>query len=86
MSEHRAARPASAPAAPEGEWLLVNGERRPLPPQGVLIQLLEASGITPETKGVAVAVNDEVVRRADWAQRRLQPCDRVEIVRAVQGG
>lgn len=85
MSEHGAAPPAGT-AAQEGGWLLVNGERRPLPPQGVLIQLLEASGITPETKGVAVAVNDEVVRRADWAHRRLQPGDRVEIVRAVQGG
>jgi sulfur carrier protein len=35
---------------------------------------------------VAVAVNDQVVRRPDWAVRRLAPGDRVEVVRAIQGG
>jgi len=36
--------------------------------------------------GVAVAVNDEVVPRGDWAARRLADGDVVEVVTAVQGG
>ena len=37
-------------------------------------------------KGVAVAVNREVVPKRQWATRRLQRHDRVEVVRAIGGG
>jgi sulfur carrier protein len=37
-------------------------------------------------KSLAVAVNREVVPRSLWAQRVLQPSDRVDIVRAIGGG
>ena len=37
-------------------------------------------------RGVAVAVNDAVVPRADWAARQLQVEDRVVVIAAVQGG
>ena len=36
--------------------------------------------------GVAVAVNDAVVRRAEWPQTPVADGDRVEILTAVQGG
>lgn len=36
--------------------------------------------------GCAVAVNDEVVPRHDWASRTLAAGDRVEVLTAVQGG
>ena len=36
--------------------------------------------------GIAVAVNREVVPRATWQTRRLNPGDRVEIVKAIGGG
>ena len=36
--------------------------------------------------GIAVAVNDRVVRRSLWTEHKLLEGDRVEIVRAVQGG
>ncbi|MDP4198359.1 MAG: sulfur carrier protein ThiS [Bacteroidota bacterium] len=39
-----------------------------------------------DQRSVAVAVNDEVVRRSTWPERELRDGDRVEIVRAVQGG
>lgn len=35
---------------------------------------------------LAVAVNREVVPRDQWAQRRLQAHDRVELVRPIGGG
>jgi len=37
-------------------------------------------------RGVAVAINGEVVRRAEHANRVLKEGDRVEVIRAVQGG
>jgi sulfur carrier protein len=37
-------------------------------------------------KALAVAVNREVVPRHLWADRVLQPRDRVDIVRAIGGG
>ncbi|MBU2694571.1 sulfur carrier protein ThiS [Pimelobacter sp. 30-1] len=40
----------------------------------------------PRPHGVAVAVNDEVVPRGEWAARRLVDGDVVEVVTAVQGG
>ena len=39
-----------------------------------------------DARGIAVAVNDEVVRRNAWQERELREGDRVELVRAVQGG
>ena len=37
-------------------------------------------------KSLAVAINREVVPRQMWAERVLQPSDRVDIVRAIGGG
>ncbi|GAB2818857.1 sulfur carrier protein ThiS [Actinocorallia aurea] len=37
-------------------------------------------------RGIAVALNDEVVRRAQWPATTLNDGDRVEIITAVQGG
>ena len=37
-------------------------------------------------RGVAVAVNGEVVPRSMWAETRLDPGDRIEILNAVGGG
>lgn len=42
--------------------------------------------LTTSTSGCAVAVNDEVVPRRDWAGRVLEAGDRVEVLTAVQGG
>lgn len=46
--------------------------------------LLLESG-APE-QGVAVARNQSVVRRADWASTAIEAGDKIEIIRAVQGG
>ena len=37
-------------------------------------------------KGVAVAVNGEVVSRSEWTEHRLDDGDRVEVLGAMQGG
>ena len=51
----------------------------------LLSDLLAARGIT-EPRGIAVAVNDAVVPRADWPTHQLHEQDRVTIIRATQGG
>ena len=50
-----------------------------------LIDLLAARGIS-EPRGLAVAVNDAVVPRAEWPTLAVQPHDRITIIRATQGG
>ncbi len=40
----------------------------------------------PALRGVAVAVNGEVVARSRWQTVRLREGDRVEVLRAVGGG
>jgi sulfur carrier protein len=69
----------------EAATLTVNGVAEPLETTTVAA-LLAARDIAPDGRGVAVALNGAVVRRADWATTALNPGDTVEIVRAMQGG
>jgi sulfur carrier protein len=63
----------------------VNGEDEPLS-VATLEALLTAKEIAPDRRGVAVALNGNVVPRARWAETRLTAGDIVEIVLAKQGG
>ncbi len=63
----------------------VNGSPRELSTPS-LLDLLASEGIAPDARGVAVAVNDRVVTRSKWHEHALTEGDRVEIVRATQGG
>ncbi len=49
-----------------------------------LAELLESLGM-PE-KGVAVAVNNAVVARTQWQQFRLEPLQRITVLKAFCGG
>lgn len=40
----------------------------------------------PNPKGFAIALNGAVVRRDAWATTALHEGDRIEIIRAMQGG
>ena len=51
-----------------------------------LAALLEEKAVDVAQRGIAVAVNGVVVPRAAWAETALRSGDRVEIVRARQGG
>ena len=48
--------------------------------------MLEEIGVDSSKGGVAVALNGEVVPRADWPQTSMKPNDKVEIVHIVRGG
>ena len=47
---------------------------------------LAAITISAAARHVAVAVNDAVVRRADWESVTLRSGDAVEVITAVAGG
>lgn len=62
----------------------VNGEPRPFPARASVADLVAELGIGE--RGVAVAVNAEVVPRSTWASAGLAAGDAVEVLRAAQGG
>ena len=44
------------------------------------------AGADPQRRGVAVAVDGEVVPRSEWDLTELRAGQRVEVVGAIQGG
>lgn len=63
----------------------VNGEDRVLP-SGGLNELLRDLDIDPAARGLAVALNGAVLRRADWGVASLKDGDTLEIVKPFAGG
>ncbi len=64
--------------------ITLNGSPREVEEGRTLPALLAELGTAPEH--VAVEHNGEVLERSDFARVRLQPGDRLEIVRFVGGG
>ncbi|MEU7823975.1 sulfur carrier protein ThiS [Catellatospora sp. NPDC049111] len=64
--------------------VVVNDTPRPTRRGETIADLLAVLDVP--SRGVAVAVNGEVVRRADWPAHRLLDGDRVEVLTATQGG
>lgn len=65
-------------------WL--NGREEELGDSRKLDALLARLGFSAGEQGVAVAVNEEVIPRHLWGEWVVNPGDRVEVVRPVQGG
>lgn len=55
---------------------------------GVLSEVLEGIAMAgnERRKGIAVAVNDQVITRADWQHFKLEENARIVIITATQGG
>jgi sulfur carrier protein len=64
----------------------LNGERIELAPGTRVGDAVARSGADPQRRGVAVAVDGEVVPRSAWDATELREGQRVEIVGAIQGG
>ncbi len=64
----------------------LNGEPRELPERASVAEAVSAAGGQPDGRGLAVAVDGEVVARARWAAVELDDGQHVEILRAAQGG
>ena len=66
--------------------VVLNGERRELRDEARVRDAVAAAGAPAEGRGVAVALDGEVVPRTRWDAVALEDGQRVEVVQAVQGG
>ena len=66
--------------------VVLNGEPRDLREGATVTEAVSASGAPRSARGVAVALDGEVVPRGRWEDTPLSEGARVEVVQAVQGG
>ena len=63
----------------------VNNQPKEIPRSSSLLVLLQDLAMN-ESKGIAVAINNKVVKRADWPTTQLSEEDKITIIKATQGG
>jgi len=64
----------------------VNGKLVSLPDGATVLDAVEASGARGDARGVAVALDGEVLPRGEWPDTALTDGREVEVLHAVQGG
>jgi sulfur carrier protein len=64
--------------------VIVNGQPETYPADTTLAAVIVR--IRPSRTGIAAAIGDAVVPRAEWDSRLLREGDEIEILTAVQGG
>jgi sulfur carrier protein len=64
----------------------VNGEPRELPAGATVASVLELLDVAGDARGVAVAVDGEVVSRSRWGVTALRDGAVIEVVAAIGGG
>lgn len=65
--------------------ITVNGETMHIDTNTIVSELLQNLGIT-DHKGVAIAINEEVVPRSQWSVKMLSSKDRIIVIKATAGG
>ncbi len=66
--------------------ITLNGEHSQIDAGASIAALLGRLGVREDARGVAVAVDGEVVPRAAWSTFALPEDARVEVLTAMQGG
>jgi sulfur carrier protein len=66
--------------------IVLNGEQRALPNGATVRTAVGEAGAADGGRGVAVAVDGEVVPRGQWEALELREGQQVEVLHAVQGG
>jgi sulfur carrier protein len=66
--------------------ITVNGAEARLPAGARIADVLDELGVEPGRRGVAIAIDGEVVPRTEWDTTSLAEDARVEVVQAIQGG
>ena len=66
--------------------ITLNGEPRQLPTGATVAQVVDLLDVAAPARGVAVAVNGEVVTRGRWDDTELPEGAQIEVVAAIQGG
>lgn len=64
----------------------LNGRPTEVPEAATVEAVVGGLDVDPDRRGVAVAVDAEVVPRSEWGRRRLDHGARVEVLTAMQGG
>jgi sulfur carrier protein len=64
----------------------LNGDRVELSDGASVADAVAAAGANSGRRGVAVAVDGEVVPRSGWEGTNLRDGQKVEVVEAIQGG
>jgi sulfur carrier protein len=66
--------------------IVLNGQSSKVRAGETVAAVLGRLGLSTDARGVAVAVDGEVVPRAGWETFELQDHARVEVLTAMQGG
>lgn len=66
--------------------VVVNGAARELEAGATVASVVQSLDVGPEARGIAVAVDGEVVRRGEWPAAVLREGARVEVLGAIGGG
>ena len=66
--------------------VLLNGAEAELAEGATVQAAVDALELPAQGRGVAVAVDAEVVPRGQWASTMLSEGARIEVLRAIQGG
>lgn len=66
--------------------VIVNGEPRKVPAGTTVASVIELLAVAPGARGVAVALDGEVVIRSRWPQTELRDGALVEVLAAIGGG
>jgi sulfur carrier protein len=66
--------------------IVLNGQDSELRPGETVTAALARLGLDVDARGVAVAVDGEVVPRAQWESCALAQDARIEVLTAMQGG
>jgi len=66
--------------------VVLNGAEAELADGATVAAAVQSLDLPAAGRGVAVAVDAEVVPRGEWADTKLHEGARVEILRAIQGG
>jgi sulfur carrier protein len=64
----------------------LNGRESDLQPGETVAAVLRRLELSPEARGIAVAVDGEVIPRAGWETCVLSDEARIEVLTAIQGG
>jgi sulfur carrier protein len=66
-------------------FIYVNSNRQEFPDLANIKVTLDHLNISSQ-RGIAIAINNNVVPRQEWETYELQPEDKMTIIRATQGG
>ena len=64
--------------------IYINNETREIPDASKIADVLQRLDLAQ--KGIAIAVNNDVVPRNEWERHQLNELDKLTIIKATQGG